>query len=170
MSLWSRVVKFEKRSSKNVIVVEQQWLSYDSSLNRKVYSVCDAENFAPLYHYSSSSKTGVEAFDFRDGKIVGSDSVMNNTKKDFSIDQPNPTLNWELDLEIFPLLDLRTGKTFAINFYQPGYNNPPKEYMYRVVSEEKVSAGNNALIDCWILKINYERNNYALFWISKDKR
>ncbi len=170
MSLWSRTVQFQKINSKDMIVVQQRWLSSDSTANRTVFSLCDAQNFLPIYHYSFSPKTGIEAYDFLGTKIIGSDTVQGNVKQGFTVDQTSPTLNWELDLETFPLLDLRVGKTFSINFYHPGGKTPPQEYVYRVINEERIPAVDNSTIECWILKINYDEKNYSLFWISKNSR
>jgi len=170
LSLWSRTVRFQKIDSQERIVTQQKWYSSDSTTNRTVYSICNADNFLPLYHYSSSPKNGIEAYDFLENKIIGSDTTQGNTKNGFSINQEGSTLNWELDLETFPLLDLRVGKEFSINFYHPGSKSIPQEYLYRVIDEERIPFANNSSVECWILKINYGEKNYAMFWISKTSR
>jgi hypothetical protein len=170
LSLWSRTVRFQKIDSQERIVVQQQWYPSDSSANRTVYSICNADNFLPIYHYSSTPKNGIEAYDFLENKIIGSDTTQGNTKKGFSVNEISSTLNWELDLETFPLLDLRIGKEFSINFYHPGSNSAPQEYTYRVLDEERISVIGRSSIECWVLKINYNEKDYAMFWISKNGR
>jgi hypothetical protein len=112
----------------------------------------------------------VEAYDFYADKIKGSDSVANNTKKDFELALTHPLLNWELDLEIFPLLDLKAGKSFAISFYHPGGKTEPKLYQYKVVGEENLSVIEGGTVPCWKLRIDYDAKSYAIFYISKKGR
>ena len=111
--VWSREVKYVTRNQEKLIEINQRWYASDTARNRFVYSLSKADNFLPVYHRASGIR-GVEAYDFSAAGVKGSDSVTNNLKKGFDLAVSRPFLNWELDLEIFPLLDLKAGKRFAI--------------------------------------------------------
>ncbi len=119
-------------------------------------------------------QAGVEAFDFYPDKIVGSDTVTNNTKKGFSLKLGKPTLNWELDIETFGLLPLANNKTFAINFYHPGSKSAePAAYQYKVIGEETLKGIDGSTIPCWKIKIDYSRfapDSWAVFYIGKKSK
>jgi hypothetical protein len=136
--IWSRDVKFANKNGKELIEIDQKWYASDTARVRYVYSVMNANDFSPVYHYTKMGKS-IEAYDFYPDKIKGSDSVENNAKKDFELALKKPMLNWELDLETFPLLDLKPGRRFAINFYHPGGKTEPKLYEYKVIGEENLT-------------------------------
>ena len=167
--VWSRDVKFVNRNGKELIEIDQKWYASDTARVRKVYSLMNANDFSPVYHRTVMNKT-VEAFDFYKDKIVGSDSIANNAKKDFSIASAKPLLNWELDMETFPLLDFKAGKRFFISFYHPGGKTPPKLYEYKVVGEENIQVINGLSVPCWKLRIDYDAKSWAIFYISKKER
>lgn len=166
--VWSREVRFKNSNNKELIEIEQQWYSSDTTQARYLYSQMDAQSFSPIYHYSKMTR-GVEAYDFYKDKVKGSDSVANNSKKGFEL-QSKPFLNWELDLETFPLLDLKEGKRFAINFYHPGGRTEPKLYEYKVTGDENIKTIEGATVACWKLKIDYDGKGWAVFYISKKGR
>jgi hypothetical protein len=162
-------VRFVNRNGKELIEIDQKWYASDTTRVRNVHSVISANDFSPVYHHTKMNKS-VEAYDFYADKIKGSDSVANNTKKDFELALTHPLLNWELDLEIFPLLDLKAGKSFAISFYHPGGKTEPKLYQYKVVGEENLSVIEGGTVPCWKLRIDYDAKSYAIFYISKKGR
>ena len=163
--IWSR----ELRVKNNTIEVEQKWYSSDSASYRYVYSTVDRKTFLPIYHKTVMQRSGIEAFDFTDQKIKGSDSVAKNSKATFELTTAKP-LNWELDLETFSLLDLKPGKRYAINFYHPGGRTGPAFYEYKVTGDEKVRTYEDKVIDCWKLRIDYNEKSYAIFYISKKSK
>jgi len=167
--VWSRDVRFKTIDNKALIEIEQKWYASDTTRNRYLYSQMSANDFSPVYHYSRMAR-GTEAYDFYNDKIAGSDSVVNNSKKDFDLKLGKPLLNWELDMETFPLLDLKMGKHFAINFYHPGGRTEPKLYEYKVTGEENIVTVEGTRIPCWKLKIDYDEKSWAIFYISKKGR
>lgn len=167
--IWSRDVRFVNRKGEDLIEIDQKWYASDTARVRYVYSLMKASDFSPVYHYTKMGKS-FEAYDFYADKIKGSDSIANNTKKDFELALAHPMLNWELDLETFPLLDLKAGKRFAINFYHPGGKGEPKLYEYKVIGEENLSVIEGGSVPCWKLHIDYDAKSFAIFYISKKGR
>jgi hypothetical protein len=165
--VWNRQVNFKIHNGSDVIEITQHWFGSDTTSNRYVYSISLRKNFAPLYHYTKSSR-GIEAFDFEERKITGSDTVNGNAKKDLEVFLPQPTLNWEDDLEIFSTLPIKkVGQRFIMNFYHPGGRSAPAYYEYAVTGSEKIKTIEDRTIDCWQLKINYGPQGWAIFWIGK---
>jgi hypothetical protein len=169
-AIWSRQVSFKKRNEKDVIEVVQRWHSSDTAFNRYVYSISSKGNFQPLYHYTKSSR-GTEAYNFTESSITSADSVEGNGRNGLKVSTLVPTLNWELDLEIFSTLPFKKeGQRFFINFYHPGGKTEPAYYEYKVTGVEKIQGVDNREIECWKMKINYTENDWAVFWISKRSR
>lgn len=167
--VWRRDVKFVKHNGVNLIEIDEKWYGSDTTRVRTAYSLVTTDGFLPVYHRTKMNRV-VEAYDFYPDKIKGSDSISNNSKKDFLVTLKEPTLNWELDLETFPLLDLKAGKSFAISFYHPGGKTEPKLYVYKVIGEQNLMVVEGASVPCWKLRIDYDAKNYAIFYISKKGR
>lgn len=168
--LWKRELSLETRNGKEVIVVNQDWQGQDTVFARKVYSISEKATFKPIYHFAKSPR-GIEAFNFETDRIVGADSVVNNTRKGWQVALKEPTLNWELDLEILALLPFKEGKTFAVNFYHPGARSEPQYYLYKVAGSEMLELAGGQKVDCWKLQIDYgQQNSTATFWVSKKTR
>lgn len=169
-SIWNRKVNFTTLHGRQVIEIEQSWYSGDSLFNRYVYSISDGKSFAPIYH-KTKTHIGVEGFDFDGKSITGSDSLKNNLKENFNLGLQEPTLNWELDMEIFSTLPIKKeGQRFFINFYHPGSKSNPKYYEYAIIGSEKLKVVNDGTIDCWQMKINYSADAWAIFWIAKKSK
>lgn len=153
-------------------IITQHWYGSDAQHGvRKVTSVVRHEDFAPLYHFSeltANGKTQTEAFDFRADSVVTPDTVTTTAPRTAQA-LPEPTYNWELDLELFPLLPLKDGKTMAINFYHPGAPLAPAYYNYTVKGSDNLLLYNGRKASCWVLTIDYGQGNYAIWWIDKKK-
>lgn len=167
--VWSRDVKFVKQGERDLIEIVEKSYGSDTSRVRICYSLVEADNFLPVFHRTKMNRV-IEAYDFYADKIKGSDTVAYNSKKGFVLDLKAPALNWELDLETFPLLDLKAGKSFAISFYHPGGRTEPQLYVYKVIGEENLSVIEGGTVACWKLRIDYDAKNYAIFYISKKGR
>ncbi|WP_298753983.1 hypothetical protein [uncultured Psychroserpens sp.] len=170
ISIWERVIKFSKHNNKDAIIIEQHWKKPKVGKFRTVYSICKKENFYPIYHSAIVGITKKDAFNFTSNHIKGSDSIIQNSKRDFYLKLKEPTLNWELDLETFQCLPFKKNTVFRINFYHPGSTNGPTYYNYEVIGEDIITIGSTGKVNCWLLKIKYERENHAIFWIDKNNR
>ncbi len=170
VGIWNRTVRFSAADAKKQIVVEQDWWTSDSAAYRKVFSICSFPDFVPVFHYSKDGKGKVEAFNFTPGRVTGSDTTADNARKGFDLALTIPTLNWELDLEIFRMLPYALNKTFVINFYHPG-GPPPAYYSYAVTGEETLALAGGGQADCWVMTIDYGSGRGSTnFWISKKTR
>jgi hypothetical protein len=170
---WTRNVSFENYNGKEAIVVKQEWEDRDSVVHT-VTSVCDKKTFAPLYHQSWWKSRGTGEYDF-----VNKTAKVNNvsiTEKDTTKSKKNVwdafqkainqySLNWHLDLEVFPLIPYKAHTTYMIPFYEPGYLAPKFE-SYTVTGSGELTGYDNQKVDCWLLM--HESKGYKeVFWISK---
>jgi hypothetical protein len=168
ISIWNRSISFEKWRDRDVVVIEQMRYCNDTANDKYVFTVCDKRSFKPLYNYSKRVKTGIEAFNYSDERIYGADTLLSNTKKDFSIATTSPSFCFEVDLETLSLLPLKyVGQKMAVNFYHPGGGAPPAYYSVEVIGSENLSVSGGNEIDCWVVKLIYDNSSYDLDWIAK---
>ncbi|HEY0272245.1 MAG TPA: hypothetical protein VGC22_03620, partial [Chitinophaga sp.] len=150
-------------------VVQQHWFGSDSlQTERALTSICRRQDFAPLYHYSQFTnvqQTLTEAYNFRADSVVTADTVKTD-RPYFAQALATPTFNWELDLELFPLLPLKNGKTLVLNLYHPGAALAPSYFTYTVKGQDDLVLYNGRKAHCWVLSIDYGKGNYAVWWIS----
>jgi hypothetical protein len=169
IAIWERTISFSKLNNENVIVIDQQWKNQEKAKARTIKSIVSRRDFQPIYQYSKNGKGDVEAYSFLNNKIIGTDSIQNNTKKGFQINNTSKTLNWELDLETYQMLPYKLNTAFKINFYHPGSKNmKPDFYIYNVIGEEKIKLLNQNYIDCWLLNIQHNVKSSATYWIDKS--
>lgn len=174
--LWTRTIDHINYQGKQAIAVTQEWED-NSKLIHKVYSVCDAKTFAPLFQESDWVGRTNSKFNFlkKEGYIKDSlltDSDTSKSKKDalqaFRKAQNEFVLNWHLDLEVFPILPYKEGRTFLINYYDPGFSAPAIQ-AYTVSGSGTLIGYDDQPIDCWLLT-HASPNNNETFWISKKTR
>ncbi|HEV7780182.1 MAG TPA: hypothetical protein VGO58_02900 [Chitinophagaceae bacterium] len=166
--LWERTTTKENWNGTNAIVIRQQWTTSDTGFNsRQLLSVVNEKDFTPVYHTTNNPKTGKEAYNFHAAEIVTADSVAGTGRKDFKMAITEPSFNWEIDLETFPLLPLKEGKTFVVNFYHPGSKSGPAWYNYTVTGSEKIKT-NSGEVDCYKLYTEYSNNRgNSTWWLNK---
>ena len=85
--LWERKVAFTDKNGGKTITVSQRRIYEDSVKNTYVYTVSDRKTFRTIYDYRTD-KTGIQAFDYRNGSIVGSDTVAKNIQSGFKLSLP----------------------------------------------------------------------------------
>lgn len=166
--LWLRDIKRDTKNGENVFTISQHWYGSDTTTYREVYSINRAKDFAPIYHAESVAGK-LKAFNWGATQIVGSDTTKQNTQTNFKLDFKAPCFNWNLDIETFEQLPLAEGKTFAINFYDAGFD-VPKYVNYSVVGSELLQTLDGQKIDCWLLRTESENRGakyVQTFWISK---
>jgi len=169
MILWERKVAFVKREGLDDIAVTQRRLYEDTSRNTLVYTISTRKDFQTIYDYRKD-KSGIQAFDYRSDMIVGSDTIKNNNKSGFALKLPVFPYCFELDIETLSMLPIdHIHQQFAINFYHPGGSTLPQYYPVVVTSEDDLSGVNGLKIKCWVIRLAYDKDNYDISWISKEK-
>ncbi len=166
--LWLRDIKRENKHGEDVFAISQHWYGSDSTTYREVYSLNRAKDFLPIYHAETVAGKR-KAFNWSAAGITGADTVAQNTQKAFKLDFNQPCFNWNLDIETFEMLPLAAGKTFAINFYDAGFD-VPKYVNYTVTGSELLHTLDGQKVDCWLLRTESENRGakyVQTFWISK---
>lgn len=175
-NIWTRSIDNTNHKGKEAIRVTQVWEDKDSVFHT-TRSILDAKDFRSLYHQSWWKQRGSSEFDFQTGemslnqkKITAADTSTpaKRIRQAFDAAQNEYTLNWHLDLEVFPLLPYREGVTFLINYYDPG-SAPPKWVPYTVTGSSQVSSLDGLMVDCWLLE-HEDKNNKEVFYISKKTK
>ncbi len=173
---WTRNIQYANYNGKEVIVVTQEWEDKDTIVH-KVKSICDKTTFAPQYHQSWWKQYGTTEFDFinKSASINGIPLTDADTARNrkgpwnaFKLALNQYTLNWHLDLEVFPILPYKAGKTFLIPFYDPG-SPAPRNVAYTVTGFAVLTGYNDQKIDCWLLT-RESRGFKEIFWISKKTK
>jgi len=173
---WTRNVAIKDDGKRKVIEIAQYWENNDSIFHEAI-SRNDIATFKPIYQRSWWKKKNVvftNEFDFEKqlalvrGKPLGQDtaSVSKATLHAFKEANEVYCLNWHLDLEVFSILPLKDNTAYRINFYDPGFRNPPQKVVYTIEGSAKLKAYDNYEVDCWLLKYIGERHQ-EVFWISK---
>lgn len=173
---WTRTIEYADYNGRAAIAVTQEWEDRDT-IAHIVRSVCDKETFAPLYHKSWWRISPSGEFDFMNktaslNGIPLSDADTARNRKGpweaFKKAAAQYVLNWHLDLEVFPILPYKEGKTFLIPFYDPGFPAPKNE-AYTVTGSGVLTGYNDQKIDCWLLT-HESRGFKETFWISKKTK
>jgi hypothetical protein len=169
-------IKVERMTYKDrsAVAITQRWDS-DGATVHKAYTVLDARDFSTLLHDTYWKRLGYTShFDFLTRKVsfegpVPSES-RDTTEKDFSNSFKDYNLNWHSDLLVFTLLPYKDGRTFKINFFDPGFG-AAKQASYRVAGSEPLTISSGKTVNCWVMI--YQRsggNGSEKFWISKQTR
>jgi hypothetical protein len=179
---WTRTITRESYNGTDAIMVSQSWEDKDSIVHT-TKSICDSKTFAPLYQYSWWKRAGKitsSSFDFVNKTATVDEKPLTeaDTAKSRKIAWQafvkaynQYTLNWHLDLEVFPILPYKTykkGQVFSIPFYDPGFS-APKQVIYTIIGENKLVGYDNQKIDCWLLE-HTDKGNKEIFWISKKTK
>ncbi|CAM3685440.1 hypothetical protein MUGA111182_03125 [Mucilaginibacter galii] len=169
LSVWVRDVKAGTHNGEAVITTTQHWYSNDTAAYRSVYSVNRGSDFMPIYH-TETIGNHTRAYNWAPTRVTGADTLAANESKTFKLDLQKPCFNWNLDIETFEQLQLASGKSFAINFYDAGHGEP-KYTLYKVVGSEVLTMLDNTKIDCWKLETGGKAPNgmdyTQTFWLSK---
>lgn len=168
--IWERRVLFTTRNNQPVVVFDWNWYRHDSLL-ATVKNICNRTTLAPIFHKAVYPGKGIIAYDYKDGFMIPSDTVKNNAvlqKPKVALDFP--VISWEEDLETYPLLPInKIGQKFDIAFFDPN-ENAATYHRYTVIAKEKLELNNDLNVDCWLLKINYSKDSYAIFWLTEKSK
>jgi hypothetical protein len=168
--IWERTTTFITPNNQPRVEFGWKWYHNDT-LQRTVTNICDRKTLAPIYQKGVYRNLGTLAYDFKDSFMVPSDTVQNNA----AIKRPKvpltiPVISWELDLETYPLLPIKkVGQIFDISFYDPN-EKEPSYHRYEVTGKEELQLNSDTRIKCWLLKIQYKPESWAIFWLSEKSK
>lgn len=175
-NIWSRHIERKQFQGKDAFEIKQVWEDKDSIMHTTL-SFSDAKDFRTLFHQSWWKQRGSTSYNFltgeasiNDKKITAADTALRikRTRDGFDTALTQYSLNWHLDLEVFPQLPYQNNRTFMINFYDPGYSQP-KWVAYTVTGNGKLPGLDGQEADCWLLEHD-DTNNKEIFWISKKTK
>jgi hypothetical protein len=168
--IWDRTVKKVKLNNTEMFQFDWKWISKDGIV-KQTFGLYDAKTLAPVNYFAINkmpNRTDTIAYKFENGFMVKDKKVSSNSvKEDFQLKMDIPVLNWELDLETYPLFPIKkVGQIFEVAFFD--VNEPkPTYHRYQVIGEDILEIIDNVKIPCWLLKIDYDAQNNATFWLSK---
>lgn len=176
-NFWTRKIERTTTNGKPTITIRQQWEDKDSIMHTTV-SVCDAKSMQPLTHESWWKGRGTASVDYEkrslqiNGKEVNSaDTSKRNiaSLNAFKSTEGQFSLNWHLDLEVFPAMPFKKGRVFLIPFYDPAVPLALNKVAYTVTGSETITGYNDQAIDCWIMT-HETKGNKEKFYISKKTK
>lgn len=171
-------INVEAKSYHNrpVFIITQRWER--DTVYHSAYSVFDANDFSTIIHNTWWKPLGYEMkFDFekitvdfiRSG-LAGEipDSVKTKAANDFNQSFDAYNLNWHADLLVYQLLPYKEGRTFMINYYDPGFGKAEK-VAYSVTGSDILTDGYGKKVECWVLN-HTEASGSETFWIAKKTK
>jgi hypothetical protein len=176
-SIWSRTITKTTHNGKDAIEVAQLWEDKDG-IWHTTRSLSDAKDFRTLFHDSWWRSRGKSTLDFEKAEFIINnkpltklDTAQTDKRRREAFDKAisQYTLNWHLDLEVFPLLPYKNNRTFLINFYDPGLSEP-KWIPYTVTGTGTLPGLDGQLVDCWLLEHTLPNNYKEVFWVSKKTK
>jgi hypothetical protein len=164
-------------SGRKAFAVTQAWESGDEVMHRS-YTLHAADDFSTLRQETWWKPAGFTAkFDFISKQVTFEGTIADAAKerivRDFNDSFESYNLCWHSDLVIFPLFPYKNGRTFKVNFYDPGASKAVIAD-YKVTGSETLSGSRGDKIDCWIMEhksTSPTGDAYSQrFWISKKTR
>lgn len=170
--VWTREVRFEDQDGQRRLHIVQHWDGVGATpSDRQLDSWFEVGTFRPLTHVRRSQKDGmskVEGFAFRPDRIVGLKDIPDNAAKDYDVASPQPSFNFETDMEFLQALPLAKGYEASIVFHHPG-GGPPASYVFKVAGSEVLDLPGGGKVDCWLVTADYNHPDMPLtrFWFAK---
>lgn len=161
-------------NGRRVFAITQEWDSGNEVVHT-ARTLHDAKDFSTVFHETWWKRLGYTmTFDFAskhaDFKGPIEEAKRAQITNDFDESFGDYNLCWHSDLTIFPLLPYRAGRSFAIEFFDPGFGKPEKA-IYEVVGSEALTGSNGSKIDCWVMQYKFDLpsggSGTQRFWISK---
>jgi hypothetical protein len=147
-----------------------------SSVVHRAYTVFDAGTFATLLHdtywralgYSMVFDFDAKTFDSKPFLRVIPDSVRRSCETELAGSLGTYNLNWHDDLVIYSMLPYKEGRTFMINYYDPGFGKPV-EVPYTVTGSDWLVSRGGDKIECWTLE-HGDENGVEKYWVAKKTK
>jgi hypothetical protein len=175
LDIWTRTVAFEQRDGQTQLHISMRW---DEVPGRPALLTQDswfeANTFRPLTHVRHLDRVGdgkieVSGYRFLADRIEGLPDLPDNLRKDFSVESPEPSYNFEYDMELLQTLPLSQGFFVSIPFYDPAPTaKPPARYIFKVAGSDRINAADGHWIQCWLVTADYNSDRIkSRFWFDK---
>jgi hypothetical protein len=166
LDIWLREIRFDKER----LQIRQRWDAVGKTASVKLLdSWFEKNTLRPLTHQRITEKDGqrvVEGFAFSPQRISGLPELADNTQKELDVPSPEPTNNFETDIEYLQALPLADGYEAQVNFYHAG-GPAPARYTFKVAGSATI-AGPAGPVDCWLVTTDYNKAGYvSKFWFAK---
>lgn len=175
LDVWTREIRIEpdKAGVKRLHIV-QHWDGATPGAVKTLDSWFELKTFRPYAHVRTTTKDGqtkVEGFDFKPDRVVGLKDLPDNAQAAYDVASPQPTFNFETDMEFLQALPLAAGYEASIVFHHPG-GGPPAPYVFKVTGSEMLTSSAGGKVDCWVVTTDYNRPEMkpTTFWIAKDSQ
>ncbi|UOD30754.1 hypothetical protein INH39_03155 [Massilia violaceinigra] len=174
LDIITREIRFSTEDGQQRMRITQRYDTAAAAPSLKtVTSWFDAGSFRPRTHERIAEKDGkrvVEGFVFAPDKITGMKDLADSVNKDLVVASPEPTFNFETDIETLQALPLADGFEARINFYHPGSQQGPARYLFKVTGSASLP-GPGGMIDCWVVTTDYNRpGTVSTFWFAKGSQ
>jgi hypothetical protein len=165
-------------NGKKAFAITQKWDSGED-LTHTAYTVHDATDFSTIRQDTWWKRLGYTAkYDFTTKQVAFEGTIEDAVKaeivKDFNDSFENYNLCWHSDLVIFPLFPFKNGRTFKVNFYDPGFGKSEIAEYTVTGSDFLTGSSGGEKINCWVMEYSSKSPSGATatqrFWISKKSR
>lgn len=174
IDIWQRTVSFgpAAQGKPDALHIVQRWDRVDGKILIQD-SWFDLRTFSPTTHVRHTVVDGKDdyaGYRFDTAQVVGMADLANNSSKDFVMALPEPSYNFEYDMELLQTLPMANGRTFNIPFYDPGSGKPGR-YNFVVAGSETIPGPDGRPIDCWLVTADYNTGKIgARFWFAKSNQ
>lgn len=176
LDVWTREIRIEPDTAgvKRLHIV-QHWDGATPGTVKTLDSWFELGTFRPFTHVRrATGKDGVtkiEGFDFKPDRVIGLKDLESNSQAAYDVAAPEPTFNFETDMELLQALPLAKGYEARIVFHHPG-GDAPAPYVFKVTGSEVLTSSAGGKVDCWVVTTDYNRPDWkpATFWLAKDSQ
>lgn len=175
LDVWTREIRIEpdKAGVKRLHIV-QHWDGATAGTVKTLDSWFELGTFRPFSHERRTTKDGqtkVEGFAFQPDRIVGLKDLPDNAQAAYDVASPQPSFNFETDMEFLQALPLAAGYEASIVFHHPG-GGAPAPYVFKVTGSQTLTSSAGDKVDCWVVTTDYNHPEWkpATFWLAKDSQ
>jgi hypothetical protein len=170
IDVWTRTLSFAPHEGVRAMHITQRWTRAAETRVLIQDSWFEPGTFRPTSHIRRAESTGkveISGYQWTPTKVVGMADLADNVRKDFVMPLPQPSYNFEYDMETLTALPLAAGRVFDIPFYDAGIDEPGR-YLFKVAGQEVITGPDGKPLDCWLVTADYNTGQVkSRFWFAK---
>jgi hypothetical protein len=171
VDVWTRTLSFAPHDGVRAMHITQRWTRGSAENHVLVQdSWFEPGTFRATSHIrrlESAGKVEVSGYQWTPAKVVGMADLADNVRKDFVMALPQPSYNFEYDMETLTALPMAAGRVFDIPFYDAGIDKPGR-YLFKVAAQEVITGPDGKPLDCWLVTADYNTGQVkSRFWFAK---